>query len=293
MSNPSKQCHSCGGPTPTARHGYCSDACRRAAIVLTERKKRDSRRSEPKPCVVCAKPRPAGNTRYCSAECAGAASAERERDRQRKRRAACARCGGDKGDDVPKGGRYCAPCRQMVADRSTAHEYERSRRRQDERNRALVDAGEMVSRVPTYRTGEKWCARCQQYRALGDFPGRSGDGKRGAYCKPCQRSYNQERRLKVTFGITWDEYDFMLACQNYRCAICEGKPRKYALAVDHDHKTGELRGLLCSRCNHRLLGSANDDPARLRRAADYLEEYGPREVFGEPRYVPGFDGGAA
>jgi len=97
-----------------------------------------------------------------------------------------------------------------------------------------------------------------------------------------------ERRLRLTFGLTWDEYDFLLGCQGGVCAICSGRPRKYALAVDHDHKTGEIRGLLCSRCNHKLLGSANDDPARLRKAADYLEEFGPREVFGQRRFIPGF-----
>ncbi len=93
--------------------------------------------------------------------------------------------------------------------------------------------------------------------------------------------------MLLNFGLTWDEYDMLLACQDHRCAICGGKPRKHALSVDHDHNTGEVRGLLCSRCNHKLLGSANDDPARLRKAADYLETYGPREVFGRPRYVPG------
>ncbi len=119
------------------------------------------------------------------------------------------------------------------------------------------------------------------------FPARK-DRARAAYCTPCQRSYNQERRTLLQYGLTWDEYEQLLACQEYRCAICRGTPRRNALSIDHDHKTGEVRGLLCSRCNHRLLGSANDDPTRLRRAADYLEEFGPREVFGRRRFVPGF-----
>lgn len=132
----------------------------------------------------------------------------------------------------------------------------------------------------------KWCARCQEFRPLASFAVHRGGP--ASYCKPCQRSYNQERRLRITYGITWDEYELLLACQDYRCAICDGRPRKNALAVDHDHVTGELRGLLCSRCNHRLLGSANDDPARLRKAADYLEAFHPREVFGASKHVPGF-----
>src|SRR6185369_8650939 len=108
---------------------------------------------------------------------------------------------------------------------------------------------------------------------------------------PCQRFYNTERRIRIVFGMSWDDYEMLLACQDGRCAICGGRPRRSLLAIDHDHKSGEIRGLLCSRCNHKLLGAANDDPARLRKAADYLEQFGPREVFGEPRYAPGYGTG--
>lgn len=114
-------------------------------------------------------------------------------------------------------------------------------------------------------------------------------GKTSAYCKPCTKSYNRERMVKMKYGLDWDEYELLLVCQDHRCAICGGMPRKHVLAVDHDHQTGEIRGLLCSRCNHKLLGSANDDPNRLRKAADYLESFDPREVFGERKIVPGFE----
>lgn len=241
-----------------------------------------------RPCVRCGEERPRGRTKYCSEECTALVLAEREAQRRKLRMAACARCGAQKDLGV-RGGKYCAECRRLKADSSASYEAERSRRRSLSALGDRLEEGERVARrrldTPD---GMKWCARCQEFRPVGSFPERKDTGKRAAYCVPCQRAYNSERRLKLNFGLDWDDYSMLFECQDRRCAICGGRPRKYMLAVDHDHKTGEIRGLLCSKCNHKLLGSANDDPERLRRAADYLEEFGPREVFGQPRVVPGF-----
>jgi hypothetical protein len=59
----------------------------------------------------------------------------------------------------------------------------------------------------------------------------------------------------------------MLAAQHGVCAICQ---TAQAIHVDHDHRTGQIRGLLCLRCN-AALGQLADDPLVLRRAARYLE----------------------
>lgn len=61
----------------------------------------------------------------------------------------------------------------------------------------------------------------------------------------------------------------MADAQDYRCAVCGEPPTRRRLDVDHDHKTGAVRGLLCSDCNIAL-GKFRDDPDRLRAAADYL-----------------------
>lgn len=121
-------------------------------------------------------------------------------------------------------------------------------------------------------TGTKWCPRCEQYLALSRF-NKSSTRKDGltATCKPCSADYQHEHRISKVFGLSAEEYDSMLDLQEGRCAICLQKPRTRRLAVDHDHKTGEVRGLLCNKCNHRILGSAHEDPAVLRRAARYLE----------------------
>lgn len=73
-----------------------------------------------------------------------------------------------------------------------------------------------------------------------------------------------------TYGITGEQYEAILAAQGGVCFICEAPPRSKRLAVDHNHVTDEVRGLLCRRCNHRLLGSAHDETRILTRAIEYL-----------------------
>ena len=79
------------------------------------------------------------------------------------------------------------------------------------------------------------------------------------------------------YELTDDDYNTLLASQDYKCAICRtdkpgGNGGKY-FHVDHDHVTGKVRGLLCHKCNTGI-GHLNDDPARLIAAANYLESFG-------------------
>jgi hypothetical protein len=91
-----------------------------------------------------------------------------------------------------------------------------------------------------------------------------------------RREYRQRRKaeerdayLRRTFGITQADYDALLERQGGGCAICGKPPGKISLHVDHDHETGEIRGLLCVGCNNAL-GQFHDDPALLYRAIDYV-----------------------
>lgn len=86
------------------------------------------------------------------------------------------------------------------------------------------------------------------------------------------RAIERKRR----YGISSEEFERMYADQAGKCAIClksivdgSGQGRD-ALAFDHDHRTGRVRGLLCAVCN-RGLGMFEDDPERLRQAAKYIE----------------------
>lgn len=95
-------------------------------------------------------------------------------------------------------------------------------------------------------------------------------------------------QLRRRYGITLEEYDAMAAAQDERCAICNKRPTmaQPSLAVDHDHRTGQVRGLLCARCNHDLLGIFGDDPAFYMRAEEYLVEHPACTTIGY-RQVPG------
>lgn len=85
-----------------------------------------------------------------------------------------------------------------------------------------------------------------------------------------QRNRVKRSRQKVGWCDDYTEEDYAadVDAAGGRCAIC-GEVPDAPLCIDHDHKTGRVRGLLCSRCN-LALGLVRDDPATLRRAAAYL-----------------------
>ena len=128
----------------------------------------------------------------------------------------------------------------------------------------------------------KRCPDCGAWKPLEDFPRnrRTRDG-RHAYCKPCHNARGHESRqrlyggsrhyhLKRRYGIGADEFDALLAKQGGVCRIC-GRPDPEH--VDHDHKTGRVRGILCFNCNGGL-GQFADDVDRLESAAHYLSSAG-------------------
>lgn len=93
-----------------------------------------------------------------------------------------------------------------------------------------------------------------------------------------ERKKNKE--LLCYYGITLEQYNKMLEDQNGLCAICgkpESKKSRYSektcmLHVDHNHKNGKVRQLLCSLCN-AALGSFDDDVNLLQTAIDYLNKH--------------------
>lgn len=85
-------------------------------------------------------------------------------------------------------------------------------------------------------------------------------------------AHRRNQYLQKKYGITLSDYNEMLEAQGGVCAICHKPPKKDKnLAVDHNHLFGYVRGLLCYRCNHMLLGYFHEDAALLFSAALYLD----------------------
>lgn len=143
----------------------------------------------------------------------------------------------------------------------------------------------MVAKIPIV-DGHAHCRKCGRTLPLSAFHTRADrPGKPQYPCKECRKLYltdyyeahsgrYRSRALGYRYGgrITQAEYEALLAQQGGGCAVC-GQPetRKGGrhLAVDHDHETGEIRGLLCMRCN-LALGRLRDDPSIWRKALAYL-----------------------
>lgn len=142
------------------------------------------------------------------------------------------------------------------------------------------------------------CTKCQVIKSTSEF---TRDHRRPcgtvSHCKACVRvrvrknkqkyPYPSDRnrksayrcKLRTKFNLSLDEYQEMSKRQNGKCAICnnpESKKRKdgtpCALSVDHCHKSGRVRKLLCDACN-RGIGLLNDNPELLLKAASYLIDY--------------------
>ena len=86
----------------------------------------------------------------------------------------------------------------------------------------------------------------------------------------CYDSKRDQDRVRK-YGLTRQTIDDILLEQSWLCAMC-GIPIGYADSVDHNHDTGKVRGILCTKCN-RALGLFQDDAKLLSRAIDYLEAH--------------------
>lgn len=132
-----------------------------------------------------------------------------------------------------------------------------------------------------YRNGNMKDRRLSNlYVSAGAWKTKEGKNQQSRDRRVADPDYFRNFDLQRTFGISLEQYTEILLAQKGVCAICErpetatrnGKLK--ALAVDHDHAADGhgIRALLCVECNTGL-GKFKDDPALLRRAADYLEKH--------------------
>lgn len=135
---------------------------------------------------------------------------------------------------------------------------------------------------------DKACTRCGVEKPPSAFPkNATKPGGLDSECLRCKRAREstpearEAKRARVLmrkYGITLEEYNAMAKAQGNRCAICGEKEQRInsygerlPLAVDHDHDTGKIRGLLCSKHN-KAIGMLGDSPGMLLSALRYLIE---------------------
>ncbi len=124
------------------------------------------------------------------------------------------------------------------------------------------------------RQEKKTCTQCHEEKPVTAFvKDKNKRSGRREWCRVCNSAW--QRYYK--YGLTPSAYESLLEGQGRACAICRESLDDYVkrqnryknFAVDHDHESGAVRGLLCDGCNLGL-GKFNDDPALIRKAIDYL-----------------------
>ncbi|MFJ2258848.1 endonuclease VII domain-containing protein [Streptomyces sp. NPDC087844] len=116
--------------------------------------------------------------------------------------------------------------------------------------------------------GHTFCLTCGEVKPWSEWHcnATASDGL-STRCKTCRAVEGRAGHLKRQYGMTEAQRDEMVASQKGLCVICLKAP---AVHVDHCHKTGRVRGVLCFNCISGL-GLLRDDPDVMNRAADYLE----------------------
>lgn len=132
----------------------------------------------------------------------------------------------------------------------------------------------------------KKCSMCRKAKVLAEFSqAHTRAGGYHGYCKSCNKERNRRWRqanperssrtsfksaLKFNYGLTLEQYTELLQSQAGVCAICRTPNRDgKRLAVDHNHETGKIRGLLCQGCNFAI-GHLKEDPQLFDAAKEYV-----------------------
>ena len=117
--------------------------------------------------------------------------------------------------------------------------------------------------VSLFREASKTCKKCRSQQQK-----EWRERNQAHFDESCRR-----RHLKTRYGMTLEQYNEMLEEQQGKCAICDrhgqSPGNKRNLDVDHCHKTGKIRGLLCNRCNQSM-GKVKDDIDLLKKFLAYL-----------------------
>jgi hypothetical protein len=116
-----------------------------------------------------------------------------------------------------------------------------------------------------YRKDQQNVAKIREYKRVSTARRRAAD--------PVRASYLSRQHWLRQYGLTVEQWEDMWTSQGGRCAICSDPlERGRNTHLDHDHRQGRIRGLLCRDCN-RALGLFRDDRARVQAASEYLRHH--------------------
>jgi endogenous inhibitor of DNA gyrase (YacG/DUF329 family) len=205
-------------------------------------------------CSHCGDPmenRVSQRAKFCSAKCKELDRTERRRSLKTER--PCAVCDGFISASAPSHAQACSKACSIKLNNWKRSAAKRSARTLEKRT--CVECGGVIG--ADKRVDARFCSK--NCRKLSQ--GRAWNKRSPSYMR------------QYLYGMQEGEFEALLERQDGKCAICSssewiGKHNKPH--VDHDHVTGKIRGLLCGRCNAGI-GQFQDDPARLRAAAAYLE----------------------
>lgn len=123
------------------------------------------------------------------------------------------------------------------------------------------------------RAIEKRCSICKLIKPASNFylSNTNADGLHG-WCKKCSDKRTVENGRKRLFGVSPEQFNTLLIKQNKSCAICKTNTSgKKDFNLDHNHNTGEIRGILCFKCN-LMIGLCGDNIRLLEQAIKYLKK---------------------
>lgn len=155
-------------------------------------------------------------------------------------------------------------------DKDIAREYNNKHHREDRKKNGKRIRN--VEKKSCIKNKEKIRERRRIYRQEHPEIMRERDKRNQEKHREKRKISSRNRNLVVNYNITLDEYNLLLKEQDYKCALCgtEKAGGRGTFHVDHDHKTGKVRGLLCHHCNTGL-GLFYDSENLLLKAILYLK----------------------
>lgn len=131
------------------------------------------------------------------------------------------------------------------------------------------------------------CNKCNEILPVTDFHIKADKNDKhyrfNSPCKSCAHisrniNYQKAYQKKYRYNLSIEEYDLKLKEQNYSCAICDIHKDDYSkeFSVDHNHKTGKIRALLCTRCNSGI-GFFRESISIMKKAINYTKKYNTKK----------------